>query len=503
MVSLSSVKTTAKTLLSAALDAVDPYQATSARFRRKGNIIYAGKYRYGLSQFNRIYVIGAGKAACGMARAVEKTIGDWITAGIIAIPHGYHCAPPLRRIMIIKSGHPVLDAAGVRAALKAKSLLESVTGNDLVIYLASGGGSALMTLPAPGITLKDLQQTTQLLLESGAPMPQINCIRKHLDLLKGGQLIELIYPAIVITFVLSDIIGDRLDMVGGGPTLPDPTTFKDAYNILAKYRLWRKIPGSVRRRIKSGLAGGLPETPKPGHHAFRKSHAILIGSNRTALDAMVREAKSLGLNCIIRAKPVTGEARLIAQRHARMTARLSAQRKKPILWQFERSELYSSSLNVSELLPGIVGCNSLRSNSRTIFILSGGETTVTIKSNDKACPPSAFGRACPAKSRPAGQSRGGRNQEYALAFGLEMERLGFNKYICLSAGTDGRDYIRQAAGAMVDGFSLSRARELGLNPEQLLRAHDSYRFHKPVGTLIKIPPGRDTNVNDVQIAAVW
>jgi len=461
-VSSQHLKAIVKNLYKVALDSVNPYKTTLNAVKENNNrikrinqinpnqlnllnpVVNIGQYRYDLSQYKNIYVAGSGKAAAGMAKAIEEKLGGFITKGIISIGYGCGTGIKLKRIRINEAGHPLPDKSSVAGAKRIKALLAGATANDLVIYLATGGGSATLAMPAEGLTLKDLRDTSQLLLKSGATLQEINYIRKHIDLVKGGQLARDAYPASIVTIVISDVVGDPIDMVSSGPTVPDPYTFKDAYNVLRKYKLLRKVPKSVRREIEKGLRKLIPETPKKNELYFRKAKAFLVGSNTMAIKAMEQKAKSSGFDVVLNKGPITGEARDAARRHAIKAMHLAKKIKRPL------------------------------------FILSGGETTVTVKGN----------------------GLGGRNQEYTLAFLLEMERLGFDRFICLSCSTDGIDYIKDAAGAMVDGTSLKKARRLGLNPERLLNNNDSYHFHKPIGTLVTTGP-TGTNVNDVQIIVVW
>lgn len=475
------LKVIVKNLYTLAVESVNPYKLTLDSVRLNGSILEIGEYtssaspietrpvrdKTDISQYKRIYVIGGGKAVAGMAMALEKILTikeptDLITKGQISIsypwrdpanrdgsgknPVGY---PPsvgmaLKKIRVIEAGHPIPDEASMLGAKEIKELLKDITKDDLVFYLATGGGSSVLTMPAEGISLKDLQDTFQLLIKSNAPLSEINCVRKHIDMVKGGRLARDIYPATLITLAISDVVGDRIDLISSGPTVPDPSTFKDAYQILAEYDLWQNVPEPVISIIEKGFKGEIAETPKENEACFEKSKSFLIGTNKTALNNIAEKISSLGYDVFINEEPVVGEARKTASTYASKVLEMTKERSSPL------------------------------------FIISGGETTVFIRGN----------------------GIGGRNQEFALAFALQMERLGFGRFICLSCSTDGIDYIGEAAGAMVDGSSLRKARQLGLNPQQLLDNNDSYHFHEPIKTLIQTGP-TGTNVNDIQIIVIW
>jgi glycerate 2-kinase len=438
------LKPIVRRLYDTALESANPRNSVVRHVKRSGSILDVNGVRYNLEEYGNVYVVGAGKAVAGMANALEEILGGGLSGGCVSTSHGSGGGIGLNKIMLNEAGHPIPDDSGVNGARRILKLLQSTGEKDLVFYLASGGGSALLTLPADGISLHELQETTKLLLKSGASIGEVNAVRKHLDLVKGGQIARAVFPSTLISLVLSDVVGDHLDVISSGPTVPDSSTFRDAYEVLDKYGLLEEVPESVRGRIEAGVGGGVPETPKEGDPCFEKTVNVLVGGNRTAVDAMAEKAKELGYDVIVLEEPVVGEAREAAREQARKAVKLAE---------------------------GI---------GRPLFILSGGETTVTIR----------------------GDGKGGRNQEYALAFALELESLEFERFICLSCSTDGVDNIREAAGAMVEGMSIKKARDCGLNPEQLLEDNDSYRFHKPLSTLIETGP-TGTNVNDVQVMAVW
>ncbi|MFH1228237.1 MAG: DUF4147 domain-containing protein [Planctomycetota bacterium] len=444
IVPLSKLKPDIRAVFAAVLESANPYKSILKCLKRKGRILRAGKYGYNLSCFHHIYVFGAGKAALLMAQAAKKVLGRYLAGGIVCIPDNYPIKTALNKIKIRVAAHPIPNKSSQQAALGVREMLKTASTNDFVIYLASGGGSSLLVLPAPGITLKDLQQLTGLLLKSGASLNEMNTVRKHIDMVKGGWLARHAYPASLLTLVLSDVVGDKIEMVSSGPTLPDTSTFKDAHNILMKYGLGRKIPRSIRERIKSGLIGGVSDTPKPGDICFLRNQAVLIGTNRLALESARSKAESLGYHAIVLPLAVTGEACVAAYINAGKAVQLAKRRIKPLL------------------------------------IISGGETTVSVK----------------------GSGIGGRNQEYALAFAIRMKELNFRNFVCLSCSTDGIDNVKGVAGAIVDGTSIDKAVAKGLNPNSLLKNNNSYRFHKAINSLVKTGP-TGTNVNDIQITAVW
>jgi glycerate 2-kinase len=405
-------------IFQAALKAADPYEAVLRHLKLPRG------------RFHNIYVIGAGKAGAEMARAVERALGSRISGGEINVKDGH--TAKLRRIRLNECRHPVPDQRGVSGARRIAQIVSQAGPDDLVICLISGGASALLPLPAPGITLAKKQKVTRLLLECGANIHEINCVRKHISAIKGGQLARLVYPATLLTLVLSDVIGDDLDVIGSGPTVPDRSTIAEARAICAKYRIGVELPERE-------------ETPKPGDRIFSKSHNVLVGSNALAVDAAAVEARRLGFHTLVLSTFVEGEARQIARLHAAIAKEIRA---------------------------------SDRPLRRPACVISGGETTVTIR----------------------GKGLGGRNQEFALAAAIDIAGLGQNT-VLLSAGTDGTDGPTDAAGAIVDGTTIDRARALGLQAGTFLQNNDSYRFFAAIGDLIQTGP-TGTNVADIQLIVI-
>ena len=435
-------------IFKAGIDAVNPYRLVLQSLKVEGNILNIGNISYDLNQFNNILVIGAGKATASMAQAVEEVIGDKISNGLITVKYGH--TRSLKKIKQLEAGHPLPDEAGVKGTEEIFKLLEGADEKSLVICLLSGGGSALLVSPSEGITLNDKIETTRLLLSAGADIEGLNTVRKHLSKVKGGRLSEISYPATLITLMLSDVIGDRLDVIASGPTVPDNSTFKDAMDVIKKYNLVDKLPANVMILLKQGLRGDIKDTPKNGEVFFKKSKVFILGNLKHALTAAKEKVVSMGYETEIISSELQGEARDTAK------------------------YLSAKAIKVQQFL---------KSGESSRCLISGGETTVTVKGN----------------------GLGGRNQELALAFAVEIE--GMKGITMLSAGTDGTDGPTDAAGAIVDGETVSKAKTLGLDPERYLNTNDSYNFFKRLDSLtgerhhvITGPTG--TNVMDIQIILV-
>lgn len=425
-------------ILKAALKAAGPVEAVLRHASVRNGILRVGNQRYKLAAFENIYVVGAGKASASMAVAIERLLGKQITEGFINVKYG-HLAK-LRRIQLNECGHPVPDENGVRGAQEIGRIVAKATRNDLVLFLVSGGASALLPFPAQPITLAEKQAVTGLLLRSGANINEMNAVRKHISSLKGGQLAALANPATVVSLILSDVIGDKLDVIGSGPTAPDPSTFADAQAILKKYGLTGQIPDSICQRIEEGIRGIIPETPKQ----VMRTQNIVVGSNQLALDAAAAEAKRLGYRPMILSSFIEGETREIARMHAAIAREI---------------------------------VTFGRPSKAPTCLISGGETTVAIK----------------------GEGKGGRNQEFALAAAIDIQDL---PGVCiLSAGTDGTDGPTDAAGALCDNTTIARAIKQGLDANDFLNRNDSYHFFEPLGDLIKTGP-TGTNVMDVRLIVI-
>src|ERR1035441_5691427 len=299
----------ALSIFKAALAAADPVDAVLRHLRSRD-----------FSRFQHIYVVGAGKAGASMAMAAERALGRRITAGLVNVKYG--ATAKLRRIELNPCGHPLPDEAGVAGSTRIAQIAAQAGEGDLVLCLISGGGSALLPLPAEPIALEEKQATTQLLLACGATIHEFNCVRKHLSRIKGGQLARLAAPAAVEALLLSDVIGDDLDVIGSGPTAPDGSTFADAFAILEKFALVERVPASVRGRIERGVRGELPETPKAGDPLFRRVRNVLVGNNRLALDAAARRAREMGFRTLVLSSEIQGETREVARMHAAIAREL-------------------------------------------------------------------------------------------------------------------------------------------------------------------------------------
>jgi len=292
-----------------ALNTVNPKQAVLNNVKRRGNLLVIGRYKFALTGYRNIYVLGGGKASGLMAEAIEEILGDKITSGVINVLKGTEKMVKTKKIKINGATHPIPGEEGVNSTKAMLEIARKAGKDDLIIVLISGGGSALMPCPADPVTLEDKKIVTNLLLKCGATINEINVVRKHLSEFKGGQLAKTAYPATLVNLIISDVVGDPLDIIASGPTVPDSSTFQDAYNVLKKYNLLNKIPENIKKRIQLGLSGKIEETPKPGDKIFRNVHNILIASNRTACIAAVKKARELGINSMLLSTYIEGEAR--------------------------------------------------------------------------------------------------------------------------------------------------------------------------------------------------
>ncbi|MCH8216557.1 MAG: glycerate kinase [Planctomycetes bacterium] len=437
--SVERLRQDAHTLFQAGLVAVDPMEAIKRHVSLEGSLLRVGDRQYDLDGFDRVFVVGAGKAGASMSQAIEELLPGRISAGIVVVKHDHLL--PTRTIELVEAGHPLPDEDGTVGARRITDLVTAATGNDLVICLLSGGGSALLPAPAPGISLAQKQEITELLLASGATINQINAVRKHISTIKGGQLARSASPATLITLILSDVIGDPLDAIASGPTVADSNSFGDCWQIIETFGLKEKIPEPILSRLRQGMEGRLPETPKPGDSLFKKTQNLVIAGNGLALQAAAEKARQLQYNTMILSTFIEGETREVAKVHTAILKEI---------------------LKSGSPLP------------RPACVLSGGETTVTIQ----------------------GDGLGGRNQEFVLAAAIEIEDM--DNVVCFSAGTDGTDGPTDAAGAIADGATVSRARAISLDPQGALRNNDSYHFFDPLGDLLRTGP-TNTNVIDLRI----
>ncbi len=417
-----SGRAVARAIWEAALAAGDVDPIVRGALRRYGATITAGPLALDLRRVRRVLVLGAGKASAAMAQAVEDILADRLSDGLVVVKDGY--ARPTRKVRIMEAGHPVPDDRGQAAAAELLRLAESATRDDLVIFLISGGGSALLPAPAPPITLAEKRQLTRLLLAAGADIGELNTVRKHCSLLKGGQLARAAAPATVLTLALSDVIGNRLDVIASGPTAPDRSTYADALAILTRFDLRDRAPRSVVERFEAGARGEIAETPKPGDPLFARVTNLVIADNALIVDAAGARAATLGYTPVGLTRSLSGEAR--------ETARDCVARART-------------------LIP-------------PACLIAAGETTVTV----------------------SGSGIGGRCQEFALAAALELE--GVPGITVLAAGTDGTDGPTDAAGAIADGDTIARGAAARLDGHSFLRANDSYSFFRATGGLVMTGP---------------
>ena len=448
---LKELREAAERIARAAIKAVDPEALVYQTLKLIDDRLEISDATLDLSEFRRILVVGAGKAGATMARAVENTLGDRISDGIIVVKDGH--AKPLKRIRILEASHPIPDDRGVEAARSIVALLEANASPDtLILGLISGGGSALLPLPREPVSLRDKQQITGLLLKCGATIDEINVVRKHLSGIKGGRLAQAAYPSSLFCLILSDVVGDSLSTIASGPTVGDPSTFSDCENVLKKYKIRQKASETVQKLIAGGIRGDFDETPKPGDKIFRRVSNVIIGSNRNALEAAAIEASSLGFNPLTLSTRMTGEAREVGTMLANKTMEI---------------------------------CHTGAPVAPPACLLAGGETTVTIR----------------------GSGKGGRNQELALAAAIKLAEHPRQRgdilpdIVIAGIGTDGGDGPTDAAGAIVDTTTVERAERKGLDPVASLNQNDSYHLLGPIGDLLITGP-TGTNVMDLMIALV-
>jgi glycerate 2-kinase len=413
----------ARAIWEAALAAADVRALIHQAVRRAGPATFeiAGD-RISIPPGGRVLVIGCGKAGAAMAAALEDVVGERIVDGLVVVKDGY--LVPTRRVRLVEAGHPVPDARGEEAGRAILERARDAGADDVVFVLISGGGSALMPAPAPPVTLEAKRAVTRLLLAAGATITELNAVRKHLSLIKGGQLARAAAPARVVTLVLSDVIGDPLDVIASGPTAPDSSTFADAVAVLRRRGVWDAAPSSVRARLEAGMRGQVEETPKPADPIFARVSHHVIGNNALVTDAAVARAAALGYRPTLLTRTLEGEAREVARD---LVARARA-------------------------LPP------------PACLVAAGETTVTVR----------------------GAGRGGRCQELALAAALALE--GASDLVVLAGGTDGTDGPTDAAGGLVDGATASRARAAGIDPRAALDDNDAYPALARSGDLLVSGP---------------
>lgn len=428
-------------MLRQALASVHAGDALRRTLHKDGDELTIGLQRYNLRDYERIVVVGAGKATAAMARAIEPILGRHLDGGVVIVKYGHGLAT--KRIAVTEAGHPLPDRAGLAAGRRVREIVAGLTARDLLFVLLSGGASSLMPAPVPGLTLSDKQRVTNQLLRCGAGIAEINCVRKHLSTLKGGRLAAL-SGATIVTLVLSDVIGDDVSAIGSGPTAPDRTTYGDAVACLRRYGLWSSAPRAVCQYLENGAKGRLTETPKPGARLFRRIHHEIIGNNAIALAALTATARSAGWRTLM-LPPFTKEAREAGADMGALARRIIT-RQSPV--------------------------------SNPCCVVAGGETTVTVK----------------------GSGKGGRAQEFAVAAAKAV--AGLTGVYVAAVATDGSDGPTDAAGGLVSGDTWRRAGRMGMNLDATLISNDTYRALKRLKChIITGPTG--TNVNDLYLLFVF
>jgi hydroxypyruvate reductase len=431
----------------AALSAVDPRAAVIRHlaYDEDHDQLSVDTTTWNLDPKGRLLTIAVGKAAVAMAVAVDEIFGSRLSQGIVVTKYEHAAGHTLDGAWdVIEAGHPIPDQAGLDGSRAIIDMLETTTDQDLVLVLLSGGGSALLPAPVKGVSLADLQTTTDLLLRAGANIVELNTVRKHLSQVKGGQLVRLAAPAPIVSLVLSDVVGDPLDVIASGPTSPDPTTYAGALTVLDRHELRDEVPESILTHLKTGAEGGYEETPKPGDKLLESVSNVIIGSNYLAACAAVEKAERLGYHALLLTTFVEGEAREVAK-------------------------------VASALAKGV------KTHGNPIALPAclvwGGETTVTVR----------------------GEGTGGRNQELALAAALDIASV--DDVLLMALATDGTDGPTDAAGAVVDGHTALRARDRGWDIRSTLADNNAYPLLADLDALLMLGP-TGTNVNDLMVLLV-
>jgi hydroxypyruvate reductase len=427
--------------------------ADGERLLRQRGLLNQGGWEYEANGTKRLFpiakncnsklvVVGAGKAAASLAAGLESSLGDHVHDGCIVVKYGH--TKNLERIRIVEGGHPIPDEAGARGTNLILNMLGQLSSNDRAFVLLTGGASSLLSAPAPGITLAEKSDVHRRLVLSGATINEINTVRKHISSVKGGGLLRRCNGARVCTLVISDVIGNDLATIGSGPTVPDPSTFQDALEVLRSHALADLVPRSVVARLADGARGQLPETLKRLPSTYLNSAPIIVADIDSALDGVTRCARANGAVVNLQEKPMDGDTHAAARAFAR--------------W--------------------ILGATrGRRAGGTPLVFAAGGETTLTVR----------------------GRGRGGRNQEFALMVAFELS--GYPNVSVLVAGTDGTDGPTDVAGAFVDGTTLERATKHGQNPREILEKNDSYRLFDSTGDHFRTGP-TGTNVMDMCIGVV-
>lgn len=430
-------------ILSQAINAVKPSVLIPYCINLKENQLILPGIKYNLDEYKRIFLIGAGKASAYMAKELEKILGRKIHGGLVSVKYGH--AVECKYVEVIEAGHPISDSNSIRAAELILKIAMQADDNDLVLCVFSGGASALMEYLPDEISFNDYRKTLSLMLNSGADINEMNFVRKHLSMVKGGKLARAIYPADCISIIISDVIGDNISTIASGPTAADSSVFNDAMNVLDKYNLNKKIPESVMKYLTSGCSGDKEETLKSGDIIFNKVKNIVIGNNRLALKSAKKAAERLGYRVVILSDRISGEACETGRETADFIKRK---------------------------------CEEKNPDRQPACILFGGETTVTVKGNGK----------------------GGRNTELALAALIALKDVSCS-YLLASFATDGNDGATDAAGAFITPELWNLIRSKNLDPQKFLNDNNSYEFFNSVNGLIKTGP-TETNVMDIVVALI-
>jgi hydroxypyruvate reductase/glycerate 2-kinase len=435
-----NLRSDAMGIVSQAIAAVNPYACVQRSVQRKGDILHIGSRSYDISLYDNIYVVAFGKASTSMSAALEDILGEQIAEGYAITKYGF--AGSLNKIIVMEAGHPIPDDNGVLAAKKIRDFLEKTGPKDLIFFLISGGGSALMTLPRKGIALTDIINLTDKLLRVGATIDEINTVRKHLSAVKGGGLAKIAYPSESVSLILSDVVGDSLDVIASGPTVPDRSTFDDFQEIVLRYGL--QLSSAVQGLLEDGLEGVVEDTPKLEGPMFEKCYNYLVGNNFLALGEATKKANELGYNTLLLTSSLAGEAKEVAK----------------VIASIAKEERANA---VPLPLP--------------VCVLAGGEPTVTIR----------------------GRGKGGRCQELALSFAIEVE--GLENMLLLAAATDGNDGPTDAAGAFADGDTVDKGQDVQMEARVMLQHNNSYQFFKETEDLFITGP-TGTNVMDIYVLLV-
>jgi len=429
--------------LESALAAVDPHALVSRHVKRRGDKLRINSELISLRDYDGVFVVGAGKASGAMTEALEQVLGSRLRGGLVVVPAGQQL-PRLGRVKVAAASHPIPDESSVRAAKELVDQAGNLSDRDLLVCVISGGGSALLSLPLEPLTIEEKGRVVQLTMNTGATIVELNTIRKHLSTIKGGWLAKRSGAGRIVGLIISDVVGDRLDSIASGPISPDTTTFSDAIQILNKYGLLQSIPQAAAEILRKGAAGAIAETPKANDPCFLRVTHHILGNNRVACLAAQRYLRSKGIRTKILSSSVTGEARYLGSFIGSLCREID---------KFDE--------------PFRRPC---------AFVL-GGETTVKV----------------------TGSGLGGRNQECAMECARGID--GIDAAAMASIGTDGIDGPTDAAGAIVDGMTISRSEKLGLNFDEMLTQNDSYRFFQPLKD--HVTTGRtNTNVNDIAVIAL-